>query len=75
MEVERVWPTSTRRYRNFEIMKRKLLFKSRWEEAFRECIPLQDRPEYNPRKNKNLVWEEPVKKPRKTVTDEEVSIM
>ena len=55
-------------------MKRKLLHKSRWEPAFRDCVPLQDRPEYNPRL-KLTIEVEPEKKPKKTVTDEDVSIM
>ena len=66
---------STRRYRNFKQMKSKLLHKSRWEPAFRDCVPLQDRPEYNPKANKGALPVEPEKKPKKTVTDEDVSIM
>ena len=39
-EQEPVHALSTRRYHNFATMKRKLLNKSRWEPAFRDCVPL-----------------------------------
>ena len=56
-------------------MKSKLLHKSRWEPAFRDCVPLQERPEYNPKASKNAPVEEPKLKPKKAVTDEDISIM
>ena len=74
-EEEYVYPTSTRRFRNFAQMKQKLLYKSRWEPALRDCVPLQDRPEYNPKANKNIIVVEPEKKQKKVVTDDDISIM
>ena len=74
-EEEYVYPSSTRRFRNFAQMKQKLLYKSRWEPALRDCVPLQDRPEYNPKANKNIIVVEPEKKTKKVVTDDDISIM